>query len=90
MWPRNIGAESVQLRRLRSPRRRNAPFRVPISNATEPVTGCDEVVFLDCGIGVRPCKGLLDCLQGLAQFLQLGGKEIEMLVTLGLIVLEFP
>ncbi len=37
-----------------------------------------------------PSLVLLDHLQCVAQFLQLGGKEIKMLVTLGLIVLEFP
>ena len=67
----------------------NAPLRVPISRATEPVVSCGEVAFLDLGIGALPREGLLDCLQRLAQFLHLDAQEIKMQVALRLIALNF-
>src|SRR5712691_8517727 len=60
MWPRNIGADSFQVRRDRSPRTMNAPLRVPTSRATELVADLSVVV-----VGFTEAR----CLSGIVNLL---------------------
>ena len=73
MWPMNIGADNFHLRRLRLPRKMNAPLHVQVKSAGLPGAVRDNEAFVDPCMGVSGLSGLPDGLQAGAEFLQLFG-----------------